>query len=73
VIAAILLVLAGLAIAAWLVRRPPRDAGAAALICAVGLLAATLLMPATRFGYLLYPIGYAVWAPALRIGRTLEG
>lgn len=73
VIAAVLLVLAGLAIAAWLVRRPPRDAGAAALICAVGLLAATLLMPATRFGYLLYPIGYAVWAPALRIGRTLEG
>lgn len=73
VIAAVLLVLAGLAIAAWLVRRPPRDASAAALICAVGLLAATLLMPATRFGYLLYPIGYAVWAPALRIGRTLEG
>ena len=73
VIAAALLVLAGLAIAGWLVRRPPRDARAAALICAVGLLAATLLMPSTRFGYLLYPIGYAVWAPALRIGRTLEG
>jgi hypothetical protein len=73
VIAAVLLVLAGLAIAVWLVRRPPRDARAAALVCAVGLLTATLLMPATRFGYLLYPIGYAVWAPALRIGRTLEG
>jgi hypothetical protein len=73
VIAAVLLVLAGLAIAVWLVRRRPRDARAAALVCAVGLLTATLLMPATRFGYLLYPIGYAVWAPALRIGRTLEG
>lgn len=27
----------------------------------MGLLAAILLMPATRFGYLLYPIAYAVW------------
>jgi hypothetical protein len=66
-------VLAGLTIGVWLVRRPPRDASAAALVCAAGMLAATLLLPATRFGYLLYPIGYAVWAPALRIGRTLEG
>jgi hypothetical protein len=72
-IAMVLLVLAGLTIGAWLVRRPPRDASAAALVCAAGMLAATLLLPATRFGYLLYPIGYAVWAPALRIGRTLEG
>jgi len=73
VIAAVLLVLAALAIGVWLVRRPPRDARAAALVCAVGMLAATLLLPATRFGYLLYPIGYAVWAPGLRIGRTLGG
>jgi hypothetical protein len=72
-IATALLGLAGLGFAVWLVRRPPRDATAAALVCAAGLLAATLLLPATRFGYLLYPIAYAVWAPALRIGRTLEG
>jgi hypothetical protein len=72
-IAAGLLAAAGLAFAAWLVRRPPRDAAGAALLCAAGLLTATLLLPATRFGYLLYPIGYAVWAPALRSGRTLEG
>jgi hypothetical protein len=65
-IAAGLLVVTGLAIGWWLLRRPPRDAASAALICAVGLLAATLLMPATRFGYLLYPAAYAVWAPALR-------
>jgi hypothetical protein len=70
-IAAALLVLAGLAIGLWLLRRPPRDAGTAALICAVGLLTATLLMPATRFGYLLYPIAYTVWAPALRTRPTL--
>jgi hypothetical protein len=71
-IAAALLVLAGLAIAGWLLRHPPRDAGTAALVCAAGLLTAILLMPATRFGYLLYPIAYAVWAPALRTRPTLE-
>jgi hypothetical protein len=44
---------------------PPRTAGAAALICGWGLLAAILLVPTTRFGYLLYPIAFLVWAPAL--------
>jgi hypothetical protein len=67
VVAAALLVLAGLAIVAWLVRRPPADARSAALVCATGLLAGVLLLPATRFGYLLYPAAYAVWAPALRL------
>jgi hypothetical protein len=62
VIAAVLLAGAGLAIGLWLVRRPPGDAGQAARVCAVGLLAATLLMPASRFGYLLYPAAYAVWS-----------
>jgi hypothetical protein len=71
-IATVLLVVAGLGIAGYLVRRPPREAGTAALICAVGLLAAILLMPATRFGYLLYPIAYAVWAPSLGTRPTLE-
>ncbi|GIH13175.1 glycosyltransferase 87 family protein [Rugosimonospora africana] len=71
-VATVLLILAGLGIAGWLLRRPPRDAGTAALICAAGLLIAILLMPATRFGYLLYPIAYAVWAPALRTRTTLE-
>ena len=60
-----LLVAAGIAIAVWLVRRPPRDARGAAATCAAGLLTAILLMPATRFGYLLYPAAYAVWATAL--------
>jgi Glycosyltransferase family 87 len=71
-IAAVLLVLAGVAIAVWLIRRPPRDAAAAAGVAAIGLLAATLLMPATRFGYLLYPIAYAVWMPALRVRSRLD-
>ena len=65
IIAAVLLLAAALGLAVWLVRRPPTTAGAAAAICAIGLLIAILLMPATRFGYLLYPAGYAVWAIAL--------
>jgi hypothetical protein len=65
VIALTLLLLAGVAIAVHLVVRPPRTVAAAAAVCAVGLLTATLLLPATRFGYLLYPAAFAVWAAAL--------
>ncbi|GIF69865.1 hypothetical protein Ais01nite_79000 [Asanoa ishikariensis] len=64
-IAAGLLGLAGLAIAIWIIRRPPRTAAAVAMISGYGLLAAILLMPATRFGYLLYPVALLAWAPAL--------
>ncbi|WP_433265371.1 glycosyltransferase 87 family protein [Micromonospora vinacea] len=64
-IAAALLVAAGLAIAVRLARRPPRTAVATALICGYGLLAAIALMPTTRFGYLLYPLALLTWAPAL--------
>ncbi|GLZ01482.1 hypothetical protein Acsp02_87330 [Actinoplanes sp. NBRC 103695] len=64
-VASALLVLAGLAIAALLLRRPPRTAASAALFCGYGLLVAILLMPTTRFGYLLYPIAFLVWAAAL--------
>ncbi len=64
-IATALLVLAGAAIGAWLLRRPPRSTRQAAIVSAWGLLAAIALIPATRFGYLLYPVAYAVWAAAL--------
>jgi hypothetical protein len=47
------------------VRRPPRTATTAALISGWGMLAAILLLPTTRFGYLLYPIAFLAWAPAL--------
>ncbi|GAA1822866.1 glycosyltransferase 87 family protein [Luedemannella flava] len=57
---------AALAIGIWLVRRPPRSAATAALITGVGLLAALLLLPNTRFGYLLYPVAFLVWAGCLR-------
>lgn len=39
----------------WMVWRPPRTASRALWICAVGLFVAMLLMPASRFGYLVYP------------------
>jgi hypothetical protein len=64
-IAAALLVAAAGTIAAVLIRRPPRTAAVAALFCGYGLLAAILLMPATRFGYLLYPVAFLTWAPPL--------
>lgn len=65
-IAAALLAAAAVAIAVWLARHPPRTAAAAATVCGYGLLAAILLMPSTRFGYLLYPVAFLAWVPALR-------
>lgn len=65
-IAAALLVLAAVGIGVWLLRRPPRTVPAAVLVSAWGLLAAMLLMPSTRFGYLLYPIALFALVPAVR-------
>jgi len=67
-----LLLAAGVAIAIVLVRRPPRTAASASAICGYGLLAAMLLLPSTRFGYLLYPAAFLVWAMALRPARVPE-
>ncbi|WP_018349029.1 glycosyltransferase 87 family protein [Longispora albida] len=61
-----LLLLAGLCIAAWIWKRRPSTAADVALISAVGLFTAMMLMPATRFGYLLYPAAYALWIPYLK-------
>jgi hypothetical protein len=65
VVAAGLLVVAAAAIGVLLLRRPPRTARSAALFCGWGLLTAILLMPTTRFGYLLYPAALLLFAPAL--------
>ena len=73
IIATLLLVMAAIAIGLWLLRRPPRSASAAATISAWGLIAAIMLIPATRFGYLLYPVAYAVWAAALRSSALRHG
>jgi hypothetical protein len=71
-VAAGLLVAVGAGIAVLLMRRPPRTATAAALICGYGLLAAILLMPTTRFGYLLYPVAFLVWAFSVHPGSAAE-
>ena len=68
-IALALLVAAGFVIAAYLASHPPRDMGTVAWVCAIGLLAAILLLPSTRFGYLLYPVAFVFWAPCLEPGR----
>lgn len=55
-VALILLATAAVAVAGWVLRRPPRTAADATLRIAVGLGAAIALAPATRFGYLVYPL-----------------
>jgi hypothetical protein len=56
-----LLLMAGLAIAVSLVRRPPRDARSAALRLALGLTLLFTLAPAARFGYFSYPAALLGW------------
>jgi hypothetical protein len=56
-----LLLVAGLAIAVSLVRRPPRDARSAALRLALGLTLLFTLAPAARFGYFSYPAALLGW------------
>lgn len=51
-----LLGMAACAIAAWLLIRPPRDPADVMLRTAVGLGTAIILAPATRWGYLVYPL-----------------
>lgn len=55
-IAFVLLAAAAITILIWLLRRPPRTGSDAMLRIAVGLGAFTLLTPATRYGYLVYPL-----------------
>jgi hypothetical protein len=59
--ALILLITAGVAIVASLVIRPPADTLAAARRLALGLTMMFALSPATRFGYLAYPVGLLGW------------
>jgi len=50
----------------YLMRRPPRDAAEVATLTGWVMFIAILLAPATRVGYLLYPINLFVWAWMLR-------
>jgi hypothetical protein len=68
-IAVLLLLLAGLAIAASLVVRPPRDVPAATWRLIIGLGLMFLLAPATRFGYFVYPLALLAWLLIAMAGR----
>jgi Glycosyltransferase family 87 len=72
----------GLTVMALVLRRhPPRHAAAVARFTGWVMLVAIMLAPATRVGYLLYPINLFVWAwmfrrssdPADEIGTTTDG
>ncbi|MFD5250349.1 glycosyltransferase 87 family protein [Amycolatopsis sp. NPDC058340] len=52
----VLLGIAAVAILVWLLRRPPATGSDALLRMAVGLVALIMLTPATRYGYLVYPL-----------------
>jgi Glycosyltransferase family 87 len=63
VLALVLLGLAAVAVTVWLFARPPATGSDAMLKAAIGLGAALLLVPASRYGYLVYPL--VLWGAAL--------
>lgn len=73
------LVLLGAVIVLWTLRRwPPRSAGAVARMAAFAMGVATVLAPATRFGYLIYPVNLVVWGwlldgMGLQEARVMQG
>jgi hypothetical protein len=54
--------LGGILLAWYLYRRPPQTASQVCKVAGVVMAVITLLAPATRIGYLLYPINFFVWA-----------
>ena len=63
-----LLVLAGAAIAASLVIRPPKTVPAAVWRLIIGLTLMFLLAPATRYGYFIYPASLLLWLEVSQLG-----
>ncbi|MET0234962.1 MAG: hypothetical protein ABW224_10020 [Kibdelosporangium sp.] len=63
VIALVLVGLAATALTAWLLVKPPATGSDAMLKTAIGLGAAILLVPASRYGYLVYPL--VLWGAAM--------
>jgi Glycosyltransferase family 87 len=67
-IAVVLLALAGLAVIVSLAVRPPRTVRAAVWRLIIALTAMFVLAPATRFGYIVYPVGLLAWLKVSRMG-----
>jgi hypothetical protein len=66
-----LLLAAGLAVAASVVIRPPRDVPAATWRLALGLALMFTLGPADRFGYFIYSLGLLGWLAVTRQAASL--
>jgi Glycosyltransferase family 87 len=66
------LVLAGLAVAASLVIRPPRSVPRAVTLLAAAMTVMFLLGPSSRFGYLIYPATLAIWLAVVMAGRQCQ-
>lgn len=64
-----LLIASGVAIAASLVIRPPRDVPAAVWRLVLGLSLMFVLAPSTRFGYFIYPAALVIWLLVTMAGR----
>ena len=71
-IVVLLLALAGLAVAASLVFKPPRSVPRAIVLLAGAMTLMFVLAPSTRFGYFIYPAGLAIWLLAVWVGRKTD-
>jgi len=71
-IVVVLLALAGLAVAASLIFKPPRSVPRAVMLLAVAMTLMFVLAPSTRFGYFIYPGALAIWLLAARAGRKAD-
>jgi hypothetical protein len=67
-----LLGLAGLAVAASLLFRPPRSVPRAVVLLAGAMTLMFVLAPSTRFGYFIYPGALAIWVLAAWAGRLVD-
>jgi hypothetical protein len=67
-----MLALAGLAVAASLVFRPPRSVPRAVALLAGAMTLMFVLAPSTRVGYFIYPAGLAIWVFASWSGRRAD-
>jgi hypothetical protein len=69
----VMLALAGLAVAASLVFKPPRSVPRAVMLLAGAMTLMFVLAPSTRVGYFIYPAGLSIWLFAAWVGRRADG
>jgi hypothetical protein len=67
------LALAGVAVAASLIFRPPRTVPRAMLLLVGAMALMFLLAPSTRYGYFIYPLALVIWLAAVLAGRRASG